>query len=96
MGKTECKNKGIKDSDEIKQTLNSETMLNHVKNESINPMRARRTMTVEIKNNFVRDSTKTSIHLEDMVKVFGVNWDKSVVERLTGKTYPYGYVRNAN
>lgn len=95
-GKTECKNKGIKDSDEIKQTLNCNIMLNHIKNELINLMRARRTMTVEIKNHFVRDSTKKSLHLEDMVKVFGVSWDKRVVERSTGKTYPYGYVRIAN
>ena len=92
-GKTECKNKGIKDTDAIKQILNCETMLTHVKAELLNPQETRRELEVEIKNHFVRDSTKKSIHLEDMTKTFGVTWDKRVVDRTSGKTYPFGYIR---
>ncbi|CAH3179007.1 unnamed protein product [Porites lobata] len=44
-------------------------------------------------NHFVRNSKVKSIYLEHMVKIFQVNWDKRVVEKTTGLTYPYGYVR---
>ena len=71
-------------------------MLQQIKAELRDPQPARRTMKVEIKNHFVRNSTKKSIHLEDMVQAFGVNWDNRVVDRSKSKTYPYGYVRIAN
>ena len=45
-----------------------------------------------ILNHFVRNSKIKSIHLQDMVKIFQVNWDKRVVDRTTGITYPYGFV----
>ena len=50
-------------------------------------------MNIEMKNNFVRDNTYKTVGLKDLVKVFGVNWDKRVVEKDTGFSYPYGYVR---
>ena len=50
-------------------------------------------MDIEIKNHFVRENTHKTVRLQDLVKVFGVNWDSRVVEQGTGKTYPYGYVR---
>ena len=50
-------------------------------------------MDIEIKNHFVRENTHKTVRLQDLVKVFDVNWDKRVVEQGTGKTYPYGYVR---
>ena len=50
-------------------------------------------MEVEIKNHFVTDNTRKTVSLTDLVKVFGVNWDKRVVEKTTGVTSPYGYVR---
>ena len=50
-------------------------------------------MNIHIKDHFVRESTHKTVSLKDLVKVFGVNWDKQVVEKGTGIIYPYGYVR---
>ena len=57
------------------------------------PLTMRRAMTIEIKDHFVRDNTHKTVGLTDLVKVFSVNWDKRVVEKSTGKTYRFGYVR---
>ena len=92
-GKTECKNKGTKSSFEINQKLNCESMMNHIKKELTDPLEKRRIMDIEIKNHFVRDGTKKTVSLVELKKAFGVNWDKRVIEKDTGKTYPYGYVR---
>ena len=92
-GDKECKNKGTKSSDKINQNLNCDSMINHIKLELSEPQEARRTMKIEINNHFVLDSTTKSVKLEDVVKNFGVVWDKRVVDRSTGKTYPFGYVR---
>ena len=43
-------------------------------------------------SHFVRDSAHKTVSLKDLVKVFGVNWEKRVVEKGTGATYPYGYI----
>lgn len=50
-------------------------------------------MNIDIKDHFVRNSTYKTVSLKDLVKIFGVNWDKRVVEKGTGITYPFGYVR---
>ena len=92
-GKSECKNKGTKSSFEINQVLNCESMKNHIKLELNDPQESRRLMQINIKNFFVTDNTNKTVSLKDLIKVFGVNWDKRVVERGTGVTYPYGYVR---
>ena len=68
-------------------------MMRHIKKELTEPLEKRRLMEIDIKNHFVRDSTNKTVSLTDLVKVFGVNWDKRVVEKGTGVTYPYGYVR---
>ena len=94
--KKECKNKGTKSYFEIDQVLNSNSMIQHIQQELANPLQYRRVMDIEIKNHFVRDNTHKTVGLKDLVKVFGVNWDDSVVEKRTGKTYPYGYVCMAN
>ena len=92
-GKTECKNKGTKSSYKINQVLNCSSMMNHIEKELKDPLEQRRLMEIEIKNHFVTDNTNKTVSLTDLVKVFGVNWDKRVVEKTTGVTYPYGYVR---
>ena len=92
-GKSECKNKGTKSSYAINQVLNCDSMLHHIKQELCNPLRMRRAMAIEIKDHFVRDNTHKTVGLTDLVKVFGVNWDKRVVDKSTGKSYPFGYVR---
>ena len=56
-------------------------------------MQCRRLMNIDIKDHFVRNSTYKTVSLKDLVKIFGVNWDKRVVEKGTGITYPFGYVR---
>ena len=92
-GKSECKNKGTKSSFEINQTLNSHSMMEHIKKELTDPLEKRRLMEIEIKNHFIRDNTNKTVSLVDLVKIFGINWGKRVVEKGTGVTYPYGYVR---
>ena len=84
--KSECKNKGTKSSYEIDQVLNCNSMMNHIKKELTEPLEKRRLMEIDIKNHFVRDSTNKTVSLTDLVKVFGV-------EKGTGVTYPYGYMR---
>ena len=91
--KTECKNKGTKSSFEINQVLNCQSMMQHIKHELSDPQEERRVMDIEIKNHFVRDNTQKTVSLTVLKKVFGVNWDKRVIEKGTGVTYPYGYVR---
>ncbi|CAH3187981.1 unnamed protein product [Porites lobata] len=51
------------------------------------------TSTLQKVEDWEKNSKVKSIHLEDMIKIFQVNWDKRVVEKGTGVTYPYGYVR---
>ena len=81
--KTECKNKGTKSCYEINQVFNCNSMVNHIRKELTNPLQSRRMMNIEIKNNFVTDNTSKTVGLKDLVKVFGVNWDKRVVEKDT-------------
>ena len=68
-------------------------MLKHIQLELKDPQEPKRCLKTTTYNHFVRNSNIKSIHLEDMVKIFQVNWDKRVVDRATGITYPYGYVR---
>ena len=92
-GKSECKNKGTKSSFEINQVLNCDsTMMQHIQQELANPLQCRRLMNIDIKDHFLRDSTHKTVSLKDLVKVFDVNWDKRIVEKGTGATYPYGYI----
>jgi len=91
--KTECKNKGTKSCYETNRVLNYQAMMSHIEKELKDPQERRRVMLIEIKNHFVRDNTFKTVGLQDLVKVFGVNWDKRVVEKGAGVTYPYGYVR---
>ena len=63
-------------------------MTHHIQRELTNPSQCRRVMDIEIKNHFVRENTHKRVRLQDLVKVFGVNCDKRVVEQGTGKTYP--------
>lgn len=92
-GKSECKNKGTKSSYEINQVLNCESMMRHIKHELTDPQEERRLMEISIKNHFIRDNTNKTVSLTNLIKIFGVNWDKRVVDRTTGATYPYGYIR---
>ena len=92
-GKSECRNKGTKSCYEINQLLNCNSMMNHIQQELTNPLESRLVMNIEIKNHFVRGNTYETVGLKDLIKVFGVNWDKRVVEKDTGFSYPYGYVR---
>ena len=91
--KKECKNKGTKSSYKINQVLNCGSMILRIQQEMTNLLDSRRLMDIEIKNHFVRENTHKTVKLQHLVKVFGVKWDKRVVEQGTGKTYPYGYVR---
>ena len=92
-GKTECKSRGLKNTHAVRQVLNCWSMLNHILLELKDPEESKPQLKTTIFNHFVRNSKVKSIQLEDMVKVFQVNWDKRVVEKGTGVTYPYGYVR---
>lgn len=92
-GKSECKNKGTKSSFEINQVLNCQSMMNHIKRELTDPQQQRRLMEISIKNHFVRDNTQKTVSLINLIKIFGVNWDKRVIEKGTGASYPYGYIR---
>ena len=91
--KTECKSKGLKNTHAVRQVLNCGSMLNHIQLELKDPEESKRQLKTTVFNHFVRNSKVKSIHLEDMIKIFQVNWDKRVVDRTTGMTYPYGYVR---
>ena len=92
-GKTECKSKGLENTHAVREVLNCNSMLNHIQLELKNPEESKRQLKTTVFNHFVRNSKVKSIHLEDMVKIFQVNWDKRVVEKTTGVTYPYGFVR---
>jgi len=85
--KKECKNKGTKSSHKINQVLNCDSIMLHIQQELANPLKWRRLMDLDIKYHFVRDSTYKTVSLKDLVKIFGVNWDKRVVEKGTGITY---------
>ena len=91
--KTDCKSKGLKNTHAVREVLNCESMLNHIQLELKDPEESKRQLKTTVFNHFVRNSKVKSIHLEDMIKIFQVNWDKRVVDRTTGMTYPYGYVR---
>ena len=96
-GKSECKNKGTKSSFEINQVLNCDsTMMQHIQQELANPLQCRRLMNIDIKDYFVRGGRHKTVSLKDLVKVFGVNWDKRIVEKGTGATHPYGFICMAN
>ena len=92
-GKTECKSKGLRNTDAVRRVLNCDSMLTHIQKELQDPQTQKRRLKTTIFNHFVRNSKVKSIHLEDMIKIFQVNWDKRVVDRSTGTTFPYGYVR---
>ena len=92
-GKTECKSKGLRNTDAVRRILNCDTMLGHIRMELRDPQEKKRQLKTNIFNHFVRNSKIKSIHLEDMIKIFQVNWDKRVVDSTTGVTYPYGYIR---
>ena len=92
-GKAECKSKGLKNAHAVREVLNCDSMLKHILLELKDPEERKRQLKTILKNHFVRNSKVKSIHLEDMVKIFQVNWDKRMVEKGTGVTYPYGYVR---
>lgn len=92
-GKVECKSKGIKDTHAVREKLNGNTMLKHIQLELKDPKEKRRRLETIIFNHFVRNSKVKSIYLTNLEKIFQVNWDKRVVDRTTGVTYPYGYVR---
>ena len=77
----------------MREVLNCDSMLKHILLELKDPEERKRQLKTILKNHFVRNSKVKSIHLEDMVKIFQVNWDKRMVEKGTGVTYPYGYVR---
>ena len=94
--KKKCKNEGTKSSFEINQVLNYDSMMLHIRQELANPLHCRRLMNNDIKDHFLRDSTHKTVSLKDLVKVFSVNWDKRVVEKGTGATYPYGYICMVN
>ena len=68
-------------------------MIEQIQLELKKPKDRKRRLEITILNHFVRNSKIKSIHLEDMVKIFQVNWDKRVVDRTTGVTYPYGFMR---
>ena len=88
--KTDCKSKGLKNTHAVREVLNCESMLNHIQLELKDPEESKRQLKTTVFNHFVRNSKVKSIHLEDMIKIFQVNWDKRVVEKGTGVTYPYG------
>ena len=69
------------------------SILRHIQQELTNPLQCRRMMNIDIKDHFVRDSTYKTVSLKDLVKIFGVNWDKRVVEKNTSIIYPFDYVR---
>ena len=92
-GKSECKSKGLRSTDAVRRVLNCDTMLTHIQAELQDPQEQKRQLQATIFNHFVRNGKVKSIHLEDMLKIFQVNWDKRVVDRTTGVSYPYGYIR---
>ena len=92
-GKSECKSKGLKNTHAVREVLNCDSMLSHIQLELKDPQESRRQKRTTIFNHFVRNSKVKSIYLIDLEKFFRVNWDKRVVERGTGVTFPYGYVR---
>ena len=92
-GKVDCKTKRIKNTQAVKEVLNCQSMLKHIQLELKDPQERKRCLNTTLYNHFVRNSKIKSIHLEDMIKIFQVNWDKRVAERGTGVTFPYGYVR---
>ena len=92
-GKTECKSKGLRNTDAVRRVLNCDTMLAHIQQELQDPQSQKRRLQTNVFNHFIRDGKVKSIHLEDLIKIFQVNWDKRVVDRTTGITFPYGYAR---
>lgn len=92
-GKSECKSKGLRNTDAVRRVLNCDTMLTHIQTELQDPQEQKRRLQTTVFNHFVRNGKVKSIHLEDMIKIFQVNWDKRVVDRATGVTFPYGYIR---
>ena len=92
-GKSECKSKGLRNTDAVRRVLNCETMLCHIQQELQDPQEKKRQLKTNVFNHFIRNGKLKSIHLEDLIKIFQVNWDKRVVDRSTGVTYPYGYAR---
>lgn len=65
-------------------------MVQHIQREMTNPLQCKRVMNIHTKNHFLRENTHKTVRLQDLVKVFGVNWDKRVVEKGTGKHTPMG------
>ena len=71
-------------------------MKRHILAEIYHPEEGRRIIPVPLSINFERDRTTKKICLQPKVKRYGLVFDKRAVEKGTGKTYPFGYVRLAN
>lgn len=69
-----AKTKVIKNTHSVKQVLNCTSMLKLIQFELKDPQERKRCLNTSIKIHFARNSKIKSIHLEDMVKIFQVNW----------------------
>lgn len=76
-----------------KQTLNYLSMKENILKELEDPQETRRQMNIVDKNFFYRDQITKGIRLIERVKRYGLVFDKRVVDRGTGKSYPYVYCR---
>ena len=71
--------------------VNYDVMLDNLLNEIQDPQDERRDVNVTTPNFFRRDPNTKAIHVGQLVKRYGLVFDKRVVDSTTFKSYPYGY-----
>ena len=92
-GKTACKVRGFTLNVRGKEVLNFETMKKNILSELNDPQEERRVIKVTNPNHFKRDTTHKSIKLVNQAKLYGLVFDKRVIDPETKISYPFGYNR---
>ena len=89
-GKKCCKVRGFTLNVRGSQQLNYDVMRDNLCNEILNPQAERRNVRVSGRL-FKRNPNTKEIRVEDLIKRYGLVFDKRVVDPETFKSYPYGY-----
>jgi len=90
-GKKCCKVRGFTLNVRGSQQLNYDVMRDNLLDEIQDPQDERRDVRVTDPNHFNRDPNTKTIRVGQLVKRYGLVFDKRVVDRETFKSYPYGH-----
>lgn len=93
LGDFECKVRGFSLNYKNKKILNFQSLRDNILKELDQPQTSPREMTLVDKSFFHRDQTNKRIRLIEREKIYGLVFDKRVIDRTTLKSYPFRYSR---